>query len=355
MNTPQEFVDLCAHLSEVDESARALVTIVRTRGSTYRRVGARMLVDADGGVLNGLSGGCPQADIVQRALEVISKRVARRVVYNRENGADLLFEQGCGGEIEILIEVAPTGLALEPLLSAANTVVERREGVFGTLYKLQHEQFGTVQHLCLSDLAEMGLPDDAELCAHVEEFQRGVASSAMFSNGAGELLLERIRPRHRLLVIGDNSGSRAVCKMSAALGWETLLVSGQDLASHYGERPEPVQRIICTPDAVQSQVKLDAFTSAMVMTHSLESDIAWLRALQPENLAYVGVLGSRKRAAQLYTATGLMPEKVFSPAGLDIGSETPESIGLSVIAQIHAVLNGRKGQPLTESHLSIHP
>ena len=75
MNTPQEFCQLIAEIQRRQtngfEGGLALVTLVATHGSSYRRVGARMLVAGDGTVMRGLSGGCPQADIVARALSLI--------------------------------------------------------------------------------------------------------------------------------------------------------------------------------------------------------------------------------------------------------------------------------------------
>ena len=70
MNSAHEFsqlVDALRHLRRSPRPAAALVTLTRTRGSTFRRVGTHMLVLEDGRVVCELSGGCPQRDIVGRA------------------------------------------------------------------------------------------------------------------------------------------------------------------------------------------------------------------------------------------------------------------------------------------------
>jgi xanthine/CO dehydrogenase XdhC/CoxF family maturation factor len=46
---------------------------------------------------------------------------------------------------------------------------------------------------------------------------------------------------------------------------------------------------------------------------------------------------------------------VHSPVGLDIGAESPEEIALSMIAEIKAVMAGKAGSPLRNSHDVIHP
>ena len=64
-----------------------------------------MLVHADGSVVCELCGGCPQRDIVMRAREVAANGVPRLVNYNPDSGLDVLIEMGCGGELEVLLEV----------------------------------------------------------------------------------------------------------------------------------------------------------------------------------------------------------------------------------------------------------
>jgi xanthine dehydrogenase accessory factor len=103
--TPEEFDELHRALAgwpvaAGDDGVRAaLATIVRTRGSTFRRTGARMLVRADGTVVRGLSGGCPEQDIIGHARRVIASGQSRIVRYHRDSGFDVMMEMGCGGEL----------------------------------------------------------------------------------------------------------------------------------------------------------------------------------------------------------------------------------------------------------------
>lgn len=87
----------------------------------------------------------------------------------------------------------------------------------------------------------------------------------------------------------------------------------------------------------------DGLTSVVVMTHNLQRDIEYLRALADLPLAYLGALGSRRRARMLCEGSGLEPPRLRAPAGLDIGAETPEEIALSVAAELLAV--GRRRDP----------
>jgi xanthine dehydrogenase accessory factor len=85
------------------ESA-ALVTIIRTSGSTPQRVGAKMLVFDDGRTVGTIGGGCYEADAFWKAREAIGNGRPRTVRYELTD--DLAEESGliCGGQMEVYIE-----------------------------------------------------------------------------------------------------------------------------------------------------------------------------------------------------------------------------------------------------------
>lgn len=97
------------------------------------------------------------------------------------------------------------------------------------------------------------------------------------------------------------------------------------------------------------------------MTHHFGRDLAVLDRILPLHLPYVGLLGPRKRHRQLLAElfTHRCPdcvnlETLHSPAGLDLGSEAPEEIALSIVSEAAAVLAGRHGGHLRDRATSIH-
>ena len=138
MNTPQEFEPLLQGFRRLESSnfagGGALATLTRTQGSTFRRAGARMLVCGDGMVVRGLSGGCPEADIIARAHEVIAAGTSRIVRYDRENGLDALIELGCGGELEVLIEPLSGEEQIRFVAAAQQCLSARRPGCLATAF-----------------------------------------------------------------------------------------------------------------------------------------------------------------------------------------------------------------------------
>jgi xanthine dehydrogenase accessory factor len=90
----------------------ALVTIVEARGSTPQRVGARMLVHADGRIVGTIGGGCYESDAFGKAREIIRSRTPQLVRYELTD--DFAAETGliCGGQMQVFIEPVDPAPAL---------------------------------------------------------------------------------------------------------------------------------------------------------------------------------------------------------------------------------------------------
>ena len=87
-----------------DNIPAALATIVRTKGSTPRKAGARMLVYRDGRITGTIGGGCGEAEVRQQALIAIDDNAAR--MHSVSLTADIAAQEGmaCGGKMEVFIE-----------------------------------------------------------------------------------------------------------------------------------------------------------------------------------------------------------------------------------------------------------
>jgi xanthine/CO dehydrogenase XdhC/CoxF family maturation factor len=87
------------------------------------------------------------------------------------------------------------------------------------------------------------------------------------------------------------------------------------------------------------------------MTHHLGHNRYYLSQVVEAAVSYIGLLGPRARRDRLLGEIGATNVHVHGPAGLNIGAEMPESIALSIIAEIHAFLNQRDGVMLIRKNL----
>jgi xanthine/CO dehydrogenase XdhC/CoxF family maturation factor len=152
--------------------------------------------------------------------------------------------------------------------------------------------------------------------------------------------------------VGDSAAANLLAQLGHQLGWRTTVVSTREAVDRV---PDGLQRVYKTPAALIADLPLDAQTSVVVMTHRLELDLAYVAPLLATPVRYVGVIGSRQRADQVRTAFPRADDRLHVPAGLDVGSETPQEIALAIAAEILALRNGRSGGSLVHTRTSIHP
>jgi xanthine dehydrogenase accessory factor len=383
--TPEEFDELHRALAgwpvaAGDDGVRAaLATIVRTRGSTFRRTGARMLVRADGTVVRGLSGGCPEQDIIGHARRVIASGQSQIVRYHRDSGFDVMMEMGCGGELDVLIEPIAGGRGAAFLDTVQRMFERRASGWLATAFAVDGECMpsGPV-HMVVADdgldgeetfpasFAMSGLVGEPKtITPALRDHLRSIFASERspvdgrvlryeIDGRVIDVLVERLVPPHAVVLIGANASSLALARTAVQLGWKTTVVDPRPGDATVHGWPTPVQLLHADADALQRRVAFDERTSVVVMTHHLERDLAYLGVLRDHRLAYLGAIGSRERATRVLQTIVRTSTPLRTPAGLDIGSETPEEIALAIAAEILAVLAGRSGSPLSSIEQAIH-
>lgn len=339
----------------------ALATITATRGATFRRAGARMLVHADGRVVCELSGGCPQRDIVQRALRAIASSHPELARYNAESGLDVLMEMGCGGELDVLIEPLADARAAAFFGALADCLESRRDAVAATLFALGGEVVPPRRALwcdgawCFDDLGDAALLDAVERAAASDNTRRAATLRLTASGAEADVLVERIEPPHALFAFGSSATARALLSAGGALGWRPTIVDSDPARLHEVDLPQGAHAVHAPPHRLRDAITFDRYSSAVVATHNLAQDIAWLDALRDAPVAYLGAIGSRERALRMKQDLSPPIANLHVPAGLDIGSETPQEIALAIAAEIIAVLNGRSGGTLRDGGGTLHP
>lgn len=338
----------------------ALATLLRTRGPVFRRAGARMLVLGDGRIVRGLSAGCPEADIANRAQDVIATGTARLLQYDREHGYDALLELGCGGEMEILLEPLAHAADLKYLDAIADCLRARQDTLLFTAFARDGRCLPRpLRALWNGGVVFDEFPDPAALAALLALAPNGTAQNRpvvidhLLCATTLQVMIEPLRPALALTLIGANSTSLALARLARALGWPVQIVVHDEQAPSPA-LPTDIRCVHAQPDQLIARAGLDAWTAVVVMTHNLERDLAYVRVLQQQTLAYLGALGSRQRAARMRDAIGTSAAPLHVPAGLDIGSETPEEIALAIASEIQATVSGHAGGPLSRGDGPIH-
>lgn len=353
MNACDELVPLLDALRALGggEKRAALVTLTRTRGPTFRDVGTRMLVFEDGRTVCELSGGCPQRDLIEHAMQAMREGGTRRVRYDAGSGLDVLMEMGCGGELEVLVEPLDGSSDLAYVDALQACLARREEAALATVFA-RDGQACTPRHAlwCGGELLHDGIGDAALLAAVRERAGRlpdRPDSVELDTDGARfEALVERVPPPHALVVIGTSTAARGLLPLAGRLGWTTTLVDFDADRLQAVRAPQGTRTLCVQPADLVDAVRPDTATSVIVMTHHLHKDADYLAALRGVPLAYLGLLGARGRVRRVVELAGAHELDIHGPVGLDLGAESPAEIALSIIAGILAATRGRAGGPL---------
>jgi xanthine/CO dehydrogenase XdhC/CoxF family maturation factor len=332
-----------------------LATVIRTGGSTYAKPGAQMLIAADGEYAGLLSGGCLEGDLREHAREVAASGHARIVSYDLRSTTDQLFGlgAGCEGAMDVLLSrlSATDGWQPLPYLAGAH----RRGQHCRVAFVIASQEAGI--ELGFSFPAEGELPelarDDHRMRAlHAAAVTAPLNAMVSAAPLAVELFVATFAPPPHLLLMGGGPDARPVATLAAFLGWRTTVVEHRAVYLAPDRFPPLTKLVETRPADVAGAVSLAEYSAAIVMSHHLESDLHYLRALAAAPVPYVGLLGPAARREKLMSDLGgdadALRSRLRAPVGLDIGGRTPESIALAIIGEVHAVLAGREGRPFSE-------
>lgn len=348
----------------------ALATVVYVEGSSYRRPGARMLVQEDGLMTGAISGGCLEGDALRKALLAIHQKQNKLVTYNSMDEEDVEFgvQLGCNGIVHILFEPIDATDKNNPIALLERSQLYRRETVLVTLFSLNNfhgHQPGTC--FFLDKETKYSRIDDEGLKTILQQdasYVLQTGSSVFKEYEAFELtaFVELLQPSISLIIIGAGNDVFPLVEMTKVLGWQITVADGRHTHANAQRLPHVHQLITGKPAEVLQQLVIDDWTVFVLMTHNYKYDLAMMKLLLPLNCRYIGTLGPKKRLERMFdelkedgiTITDEQRAIIHGPIGLDIGAEAAEEIALSVLAEIKAVFAKRTGGFLKNRSVSIH-
>jgi len=335
------------------EDSLVLVTIIATEGSTYRKPGAMMLISRDDSFEGMISGGCLEGDLLHHAAEVFNSGQAKFVTYDMHAGDDLVWSLGlgCDGIIHLMLQRLDRQRDFE-FLEQLESSHAARCAVLLALTTQSNDSLPLASSALLDragntcgEPALLGILQDNSQQGWPDWRYRKICDT---ENGeAGETIMVNIPPQTRVLVCGAGPDAVPVVRALSALDWGVQVVDHRPAYARADRFPDTCQVTRARPEQLAEFVDLDEIDAAIIMSHHLENDSIYLAQLAKKDLVYLGCLGPRARRDRLREMAACPGQQVFGPVGLDIGAELPEAIALSLVAEIHAVLNRRSGLPLT--------
>ena len=344
----KESAEIYARISRNSGSGKraALVTVVRVERSSYRKAGAKFLVEEDGATLGSISGGCLEADVHEVALEVLREGLPRRLRYDTGGDDVSVFGLGlgCSGTIDLFVQPVTDERALEAIERARELL--QGESAFAICTVIAGASAAGRALVVSADGALGGSTGDPaldrELSRRAVEWM-GRPESSIHPVGAAEVFGEILTPPPGLLLFGAGDDTKSLCAYAADAGFRVTVVDHREAFLSADRFPAAARRVLLRPEDGAGALSAGPRTYAVVKTHSFAHDREWVRQLLAAGAPHVGVLGPRARTDEILRQIGMegARDRVFGPVGLDLGAEGPEQVALSIVAELLAARTAR--------------
>lgn len=300
--------------------------VVDTRGSTYRKRGALILLDGTGVRAGALSGGCLESELEDQARKVLAAGTALMARFDTNGEDDRLFGSGvgCSGEMNVLLMPMPPDDS--PLRNALVDACQRSAWVKLVLATAEDK------HGC----------GEARVGSHVHRFGEN-GRAAPNTQSFVERTAIALSPPPRLLLLGAGPETRPLASLARMLGWYVEVAEHRERWSPHAECVGVDHRHVEGPDILPELLGARHFDAVLVMNHNYDLDARCLHHLAESSAGYVGLLGPPARRDALLgeigdiAATQLEP-RLYAPVGLRLGGEGPEAIALAIVAQLQHYL-----------------
>ncbi len=313
----------------------ALASVVSLDGSSYRRPGVRMSIQDDGKMIGAVSGGCVEKEVLRQAQSVFETEQSRLMVY------DGRYRLGCEGILYILIELfnPDAGFYEDFEQQCASRKPFKIDSFYSKKEVHRHQGFSIF---------------------HLNQKSYEISKPSCNANSL-EIFVQSLKPGFKLVIVGSEHDAVQLCKYASATGWEVDIVAPPEDPKSKENFPGASQYLGVTAQEFSS-LEFDPQTALVIMTHSYVKDLKYLSAIIDKNPAYIGLLGPSKRREKLIheiidreqEISDSFFDRLYGPAGINIGAETAQEIAIAILAEILTVIRNQKPVSLRYKKGGIH-
>ncbi|MXY21310.1 MAG: hypothetical protein F4Y49_08250 [Dehalococcoidia bacterium] len=343
-----------------NEEQLVMATVIRTKGSTPQKPGAKLLVRSDGSGVGTLGGGCVEGDIWYAASQLM-RRGGDAQYREYELNEDLAAQDGlvCGGTMFFLIDpvyqpdqyldyAKEIDAAYEggPSVALASLIKSAPGKSLPVGAKLFIREDGSTE----GSLGDSGLDRDAVKRAH-GLMAMGRNEYAIAEDGT-EYFIEAYTTPPQLVICGGGHVSFALAAHAKPLGFRLFITDDREEFANPERFPDADMIVPKKPEEALDELPINANTFIVVATRGHRFDNVALAAAAATPARYVGLMGSKRKTILIYedlVRMGLDEQRlrdIRSPIGLDIRARTPEEIAVSIMGEVLMFRLGGTGLPM---------
>jgi xanthine dehydrogenase accessory factor len=333
-----------------------LCTVVRTKGSTPQKAGAKLLIREEGSSLGTLGGGCVEGDMWYLATQILTEK-GKPVFREYQLNEEMAGRGGlvCGGTMYIFIDPIFTQEYFQPF---AENIVGALNGEkplsIATLIKTTGEKLSLGAKLIISEdgstqgsLGETNL--DQEAIAIGKKLAAFGDKQFHQTSDGSQIYVEGFTTPPTLILVGGGHVNKAVSNLANTLGFRIIVVDDRSEFANKDRFPEAEKVIIADYGRGLNELRINSNSYIVVATRGHKYDDVALTSAIRTPARFVGLLGSRRKSILIYKnlLSNNVPleqiQEVHAPIGLNIGALTPEELAVSIMAEITMVRRGGDG------------
>ncbi|TKB06790.1 XdhC family aldehyde oxidoreductase maturation factor [Desulforhopalus sp. IMCC35007] len=320
-----------------------LATVIETRGSTPRKAGAKMAIFADGTNTGTIGGGSAEASVVKLAGEMLPHGVAVLTHCNLDDQEAADLGMICGGEQRVLLVVVPGNEENHQLFQAL-------AGIDGTgkkmhLVTMLRGAGADFSHVYLrlfdKDWTAVGLEAKPVTTTVLQRLTAAPQPCALETIEDCTYLVETFDSQCTMYIFGAGHVARPTVAIATIVGFQAVVLDDRSEFANSLSFPQAKQ-IFTLPgfDDPFSGLTIDENSYIVIVTRGHTHDQSVLAEALKTSAAYIGMIGSLRKIRSCFESLkgqGVDEKdlaRVHAPIGLNIGSETPEEIGCSIVAEL---------------------
>lgn len=327
-----EMVDLAAKREPF-----VLATLISHNGSTPRSTGAKMLIRQDGSTAGTIGGGILEDRVEQLAVEVFLHHSATTREYSFTGKDATTMDAICGGQVEVLVEwldASEPGL-VEFLDSLSQAVASNQQA--WVLTALPSEGSASAHTLVYQDGKSRGALPVGFSIKDINE----IRLPGLHQIGDRKYFIEPLDIAGTVYIFGAGHVSRSLAEFTKAVGFRTIVLDDRiDYVN--SERFPTVDQLIVLDNFSDplNGIQVDRDSFVVIVTRGHLHDRTVLTAALRTKAGYIGMIGSSRKCGLLFDELrrqGFTDDdlrRVHAPIGLSIEAETPEEIGISIVAEM---------------------
>jgi xanthine/CO dehydrogenase XdhC/CoxF family maturation factor len=284
---------------------------------------------------------------MERARTVLQTGEAQTVHYDTRSSDDVIWGigLGCEGAMTILLSRLDRGNDYQPFNFAARCRFDQTAASFAIVTESRNAKFRLGAGFWTQN--KHSAPASVPAAMEVSTPRGAGPSSRVVEAEDATFLVVPIELPPRLLLLGAGPDAMPLVEIAGLMNWQVTVLDHRP-AYAVADRFPRARRVALKPSAeLPQELEANQYDAAVVMSHHLLSDQAYLAALADSSIPYIGLLGPAPRRIRLLHEIGdkaaRLGGRLYGPIGLDIGARSPETIALAIVAEIQAVLAGREG------------